>query len=234
MAIVFPTIFANQSGNLAASTLDNNFTYTGTLPSQATTISAASYALTGLETVLINAGATPYGATLQQVAAATGIGSAAQLQNARTISTTGDVTYTSEAFNGTKNVTGTATVVSASTSTAGKVQLATSAQTLAGSSSSIAMTPASFAGNSSIVGNGWYRLPGGLLVQWGQYPTGGATSVSVPFNTAYVTAYFAVATVQPTGTAAISVSAGTPTTTAFQAYISSAAQNAVNWISIGV
>ena len=33
MAINFPYIFANLSGNLPASDLDQNFTYTGTLPS---------------------------------------------------------------------------------------------------------------------------------------------------------------------------------------------------------
>jgi len=79
MAINFPYIFANLSGNLPASDLDQNFTYTGTLPSQATTITTGGYTLTGSETVLINAGSTPYGATIAQIAAATGIGTAAAL-----------------------------------------------------------------------------------------------------------------------------------------------------------
>ena len=79
MAISFPYTFANLSGNVPASDLDLNFTYTGTLPSQATTITAASYTLTGSETVLINASSTPYGATLTQIASVVGIGLAAGL-----------------------------------------------------------------------------------------------------------------------------------------------------------
>jgi hypothetical protein len=176
MAIAFPTTFATQSGNVAASTLDANFTYTGTLPSQATTITSGGYTLNGSETILINAGSTPYGCTLQQFSSALGVGTATKLATPRTISTTGDVTYTSAAFDGTSNVSGTATVVSASTSTAGKVQLAQASDVLLGSSAILAMTPAAFSGNASVATSGYYKLPSGLVLVWGYTAYAGATT----------------------------------------------------------
>ena len=112
MAIAFPTTFASQSGNLAASTLDANFTYTGTLPSQATTISSVSYTLTGSETILINSGATPYGCTLTQVLTQLGSGAATtaqRLATPRTITATGGLSWT-VSFDGSANVSGAATV----------------------------------------------------------------------------------------------------------------------------
>ena len=178
MAIAFPTTFASQSGNVAASTLDANFTYTGTLPSQATTITSVSYTLTGAETVLINAGATPYSATIQQITSALGVGTAVKLQTARTISTTGDVTYTSGGFDGTANVTGTATVVSASTSTPGKVQLAQASDVAAGSSTILAVTPASLSG-----------FPAGAkaFVRWAGQLTNGTCAIQKSYNVTSVT-----------------------------------------------
>lgn len=55
--------------------------------------------------------------------AVTGVGSAAQLVTGRTISLTGDVTYTSGSFDGTANVTGTATLANSGV-TAGSYTLA--------------------------------------------------------------------------------------------------------------
>ena len=179
MAIAFPTTFASQSGNLAASTLDANFTYTGTLPSQATTITSVSYTLTGAETVLINAGATPYSATIQQITSALGVGTAVKLQTARTISTTGDVTYTSGGFDGTANVTGTATVISASTSTPGKVQLAQASDVTAGTSTTLAVTPSALA-------NGLVLNPK-ACVRWTGQTSNGACTILKSYNVTSVT-----------------------------------------------
>jgi hypothetical protein len=108
MTLAFPYTIANLAGSVPASYLDANWSYTFTLPSQATNVTAGGYTLTGTESVLINAGSTPYGATLAQIASAVGTGTAAQaikLQTPHTISITGDISYTSPGFDGSGNVT---------------------------------------------------------------------------------------------------------------------------------
>ena len=158
MAITFPYTFANLSGNVPASDLDSNFTYTTTLAANATVASS----LTGSELILLAQGGVAYSATITQIVAAVGSGTATQanqLTTGRTIGMTGDVTYTSPTFNGTTNVTGTATVISASTSTAGKVQLAQASDVAAGSSTTLAVTPASLSGLASGV-KAWVRFAG--------------------------------------------------------------------------
>jgi microcystin-dependent protein len=69
---------------------------------------------------------------------------ASALQAARTIALGGDVTG-SASFNGSGNITITATVNSASTTVEGKVELATSAETIAGTDAARAVTPAGLA-----------------------------------------------------------------------------------------
>lgn len=69
---------------------------------------------------------------------------ASALAIARTIALGGDVTG-SASFNGSANITITATVDSASTTVAGKVELATSAETIAGTDAARAVTPAGLA-----------------------------------------------------------------------------------------
>lgn len=75
MAIVFPYTFASLSGNVPASDLDACFTYTATMAANAT----AAGSLSGAELVLLSQGGVPVGATIAQIAAATGIGTAAAL-----------------------------------------------------------------------------------------------------------------------------------------------------------
>ena len=181
MAITFPFVFANLSGNIPASDLDACFTYTTTLAANATPASS----LTGAELVLISQGGAPFSTTLSAFAAATGIGNAVKLQNARTISLTGDVSYTSAGFDGSANVSGASTVVTATTSVAGKVALATSAQTVAGTDATHAVTPASLASASSIAQSGYYKFPGGLIAQWGNTGVitgGGSLGVAFPIS----------------------------------------------------
>jgi len=172
VAITFPYTFANLSGNVPAADLDANFAYTTTLAANATL--AAS--LTGSELILLTQGGVAYSATITQIVAAVGSGTAAQanqLTTGRTIGMTGDVTYTSPTFNGTTNVTGTATVISASTSTAGKVQLAQASDVTAGTSTTLAVTPASLAGFQSGI-KAWVRFAGSAV--------NGAQSILASYN----------------------------------------------------
>ena len=162
MAIVFPFTFANLTGgNVPAADLDACFTYCTTLAANATVASS----LTGTELILLSQGGAAFSATITQIVAAVGSGTATQanqLTTGRTIGMTGDVTYTSPTFNGTTNVTSTATVISASTSTAGKVQLAQASDVAAGSSTTLAVTPASLSGLASGV-KAWVRFTGSAV-----------------------------------------------------------------------
>jgi hypothetical protein len=71
---------------------------------------------------------------------------------------------------------------------------ATAAETLAGTDANKAITPAGFAGNKSLVTSGYYKLPGGLIIQWGTTSSIAAddTSTVVNFPTAFSTACVAV------------------------------------------
>lgn len=172
MSIVFPYTFANLSGNVPASDLDACFTYTTTLAANATVASS----LTGSELILISQGGSPFSATITQIASAVGVGTATQanqLTTGRTIAMTGDVTWTSPTFNGTANITATSTVISASTSTAGKVQLAQASDVAAGTSTTLAVTPASLSGLSSGI-KAWVRFAGSS--------TNGNMSILASFN----------------------------------------------------
>ena len=178
MAIVFPFTFANLTGgNVPASDLDACFTYCTTLAANATVASS----LTGAELILLSQGGAAFSATITQIVAAVGSGTATQanqLTTGRTIGMTGDVTYTSPTFNGTTNVTSTATVISASTSTAGKVQLAQASDVAAGSSTTLAVTPASLSG-----------FPAGAkaFVRWTGQVTNGTCAIQKSFNVTSVT-----------------------------------------------
>lgn len=68
--------------------------------------------------------------------------------------------------------------------TASKAPLATSGEIATGTSGSKVMTPAAFFGNALDAANGYYELPGGILVQWGfvslSITVDGAWSISFP------------------------------------------------------
>jgi hypothetical protein len=65
---------------------------------------------------------------------------------------------------------------------AGKVALATSAQVLAGSDATHAVTPSALTSASSIAQTGYYKLAGGLILQWGNTgPLSGSASNAVTF-----------------------------------------------------
>lgn len=83
---------------------------------------------------------------------------------------------------------------SASDTVQGIVELATAAETLTGSSSTLAVTPASMAGNKSLAASGYYKLPGGLIVQWGTASLGASTNTTITFPLAMTTAYSCVLT----------------------------------------
>ena len=74
---------------------------------------------------------------------------------------------------------------SASETVQGIVELATAAETLTGSSTSLALTPGGFAGNKSLASAGYYKLPGGLIVQWGNSLVSASTSLAITLPVAF-------------------------------------------------
>jgi hypothetical protein len=69
---------------------------------------------------------------------------------------------------------------------------ASAAATLAGTDAIAFLTASGFAGNKSLTANGYYKLPGGLIVQWGSVSLGGLSSATLTFATAFATSVFAV------------------------------------------
>ena len=97
------------------------------------------------------------------------------------------------------NVSGGGTVSASTITAAGSVTagsfagaaLASAAQTLTGSSTTQAITPGGFAGNSSLGVSGYYKLPGGLIEQW--LTTGNiGTSTTVSYPTSCASAVLSI------------------------------------------
>ena len=230
MAITFPYTFASQAGSVPASELDSNYQFcsllAGSVPLAGT--------LTGSELILLYQNGVAVAQSIVNIASVTGGGVATEankLTTARTIAASGDVTW-SVSFDGSANVSSGASVVSASTSTAGKVQLATSAQA-AGSSASVALTPASIAGNLSAAGSGYIELPGGLLIQWGGISSGTSGSITYPKPFASQVYSIVASTAGSAGqTNSVAFNTGSGTTTSISWYQSTS--YAFSWIAIGV
>jgi hypothetical protein len=66
--------------------------------------------------------------------------------------------------------------------------LASAAETLTGTSTTKAITPGGFAGNKSLGTNGYYKFPGGFIVQWGEVTNVSSVTSSVTFPVAFPTA----------------------------------------------
>ncbi len=80
---------------------------------------------------------------------------------------------------------------SASETVEGVIEIATAAEILTGTSNVLTMTPGRFAGNKSLSANGYYKFPGGLILQWGRY-AGGAFAPTITFPTAFTSAVYSV------------------------------------------
>lgn len=82
-------------------------------------------------------------------------------------------------------------IQAATTTVAGILMTATAAIALAGTDTATALTAAAFAGNKSLASSGYYKFPGGLIIQWGttgSVTSGGSLSTNFPIafpNSAY-------------------------------------------------
>lgn len=102
---------------------------------------------------------------------------ASKWQAARTQNCGGDLSG-SVSVDGSGDWTLSCTVTAASTSTAGKVALATGAQVITGTDTTHAVTPASLTSQASF-SSGFMTWPGGILQEWGHTATLGGSSSTV-------------------------------------------------------
>ena len=95
--------------------------------------------------------------------------------------------------------------------------LASASQTLTGSSTTQAITPAGFAGNSSIANPGYYKLPGGLIMAWGTITTSGSATVTLTLPATFTNASSYTVTFSQNGSSGggawATTASGTRTTT---------------------
>ncbi len=102
-----------------------------------------------------------------------------------------------------------------------------------------------FLGNTTgAVANGYYKLPNGLIIQWGSATvSNGSPGTSISFNTPFATAVYSIqmtiqkntSTGQGGSARSAFVNPGSETTTAFTAkLVSGDATNPVYWFAIGL
>lgn len=78
----------------------------------------------------------------------------------------------------------------ASETVKGLVELATAAETLTGSSQTLAITPYAFANMGKVLNagsNGYYKFPGGFILQWSSFTASASTSTSDTFPITFPT-----------------------------------------------
>lgn len=117
----------------------------------------------------------------------------------------------------------------ATTSTAGIVKLATSTIVQTGTDAAAAVTASALTGNMSLGTSGYFKLPGGLTIQWG---TGSlANNASVTFPTAFASACYNVTPSHNT-TQSDSLGATSVSTTGFTLARGGSADS-IFWMAIG-
>jgi hypothetical protein len=106
---------------------------------------------------------------------------------------------------------------------------ASSATTLAGGDTTQWLTAGGFAGNK---GSGYYALPGGTIVNFGNVSVAGSGSATATFGKAYAGSVFGIVSYQttspPTGAATFGV-----TTTQITIYNGSSSTQTIAWMAIG-
>ncbi len=112
--------------------------------------------------------------------------------------------------------------------------LASAATTLTGTNALQALTAAGFAGNKSLAANGYYKFPGGLIVQWGATGVAGSSTSAVTFPVAFPTACQSVmCTYQTSAPPANSCTGGSITTSGFTAANGSSGAQTIMWFAVG-
>lgn len=122
-----------------------------------------------------------------------------------------------------------------STSTKGILELATTAETLAGTDTGRAVTPSGIAGTKDLSSAGYYVFPGGLVLQWGSNSVTGNTNQNITLPRALTTHLQAFASRDDTDTTADTrVGAKPVSTTQIQLQNPASVTTTIRWYSIGI
>lgn len=117
--------------------------------------------------------------------------------------------------------------------TQGVIEILTDAEFLTGTDSARAIVASNFV--KSLGTNGYFKLPGGLILQWGSYG-GAAASGSVTFPTSYATACYVCLAAPKVSNRAVAITSISTTQFNFSSVICSAgtaSSEAFYWISLG-
>lgn len=130
-------------------------------------------------------------------------------------------------------------LLQASSTAIGLVELATTAETLTGSDATRAVTPAGIAGNATTSGSkGYIKYPGGIIVNFGKTTTSSGGAVSDTFLQAFGSTVYCVMGSVMSGISPlhITVQFGSVTTTGFQVVAANPTliSTSVGWIAIGI
>lgn len=141
--------------------------------------------------------------------------------------------------NGTNVLQPAVTIPDASTSVKGKVALATAAEAQALTDALKALTPAGLAaafggGNQSLGGNGYQRVAGGVIIQWGTSAFAASTVASITFPITFPAACVFAKAVPNTASVVneVSTSARTASGATFN-YAANSVSIPVQWFAIG-
>lgn len=173
-------------------TIDTQLKTNNDLASPVTSTKTANYTLTASDnnsTILVDA--TSGNITVDGDATALGSGFSVTIiktdssTNTVTFDPTGGQTVNGEATTVISTQFGRKSVVTDGSNwfiTAEDVGLADAAETLTGTSTTLATTPGGLAGNKDLVEDGYYKLPGGFVLQWGKETgvTSGTKTITWP------------------------------------------------------
>jgi hypothetical protein len=131
---------------------------------------------------------------------------------------------------------GTWAVVNVTRSGGGVVVPASAAVTLAGTDASLALTAAGFAGNKSLAASGYYKLPGGLIIQWGSISVTGGGPTTGSFPIAFASSCYQIIGSQSvtgniTGAQVVLVPIST---SQYNASCATANTSTISWMAVGV
>lgn len=115
--------------------------------------------------------------------------------------------------------------------------VADAAKTLTGTVTNEVLTPGGFAGNKNLAAKGFYKLPGGLIIQWGKESAiADAATPTVTFDTAFSSSVFSITHSQTntSGGNTGRIGFSSITTTNFVITNVSGVTTDVFWMAIGV
>lgn len=130
-----------------------------------------------------------------------------------------------------------AAVPNASTTERGIIEIATDAEALGGTDTDRAVTSSGLASSKSLGNSGYYKLPGGLIIQWGRYGSsvGAFATPTITFPLAFPNNCYVVIPQKVQNSAVndgVFINAA-PTTTSFVARAGGAGATDIYYIAIG-